>query len=48
MPLLTNLGLTLLLGYESKLSPEMPTYSIFPDDYNVKRKDRDQNGGGVL
>ena len=38
----------IILGCESKLSPEMPTYSIFPENYNIRRKDRDKNGGGVF
>ncbi|XP_072036924.1 uncharacterized protein [Amphiura filiformis] len=43
-----DLAPDLIFGCESKLSPDMPTYSIFPDNYNIIRKDRDSNGGGVF
>ena len=26
----------------------MPSYSLFPDNFTVYRKDRDQHGGGVF
>ena len=38
----------IIFGCESKLSPDMPTYSIFPNGYNARRKNGDQNGGVVL
>lgn len=38
----------LIIGCESKLDQSIPTYSIFPEDYNVIRKDRTQSGGGVF
>ncbi|XP_072022153.1 uncharacterized protein [Amphiura filiformis] len=38
----------IILGCESKISQDMATYSIFPDNYAIYRKDRDSNGGGVF
>ena len=35
-------------GPESKIDEDISTYSIFPDDYLVFRKDRNQHGGGVF
>ena len=37
-----------VLGTESKLHPDVPTYSIFPPSHTVFRKDRNANGGGVF
>lgn len=37
-----------VIGCESKLNPDIPTYSIFPANFNVNRKDRNSNGGGVF
>ena len=36
------------MGTESKLHPDVPTYSIFLPSYTVFRKDRNANGGGVF
>ncbi len=38
----------LIFGCESKLDASIPTYSIFPDNYTVFRKDRNASGGGVF
>ena len=38
----------IILGCESKLDCEVPTYSFFPPIYSVFRKDRNRNGGGVF
>ncbi|XP_072169500.1 uncharacterized protein [Diadema setosum] len=38
----------IILGCESKLNADIPTYSIFPDSYLVLRKDRNQYGGGIF
>ena len=38
----------IIFGCESKISPEIATYSIFPQNYTIYRKDRDSNGGGVF
>ena len=38
----------IIFGCESKISPEKATYSIFPQNYTIYRKDRDSNGGGVF
>ena len=38
----------IVLGTESKLDKEIPTYSVFPTNYTVFRKDRASNGGGVF
>ena len=37
----------IMLGCESKLDGE-PTYSVFPANYTVYRKDRNSHGGGVF
>lgn len=37
----------IILGCDSKLDVE-PTYSIFPSNYTVYRKDRNSHGGGVF
>lgn len=37
-----------IFGCESKLDPNIPTYSVFPEEYNITRKDRNANGGGVF
>ncbi|XP_068739230.1 uncharacterized protein [Montipora capricornis] len=37
----------IMLGCESKLDGE-PTYSVFPSNYTVYRKDRNSAGGGVF
>ncbi|CAB3990480.1 RNA-directed DNA polymerase from mobile element jockey-like, partial [Paramuricea clavata] len=37
-----------VLGTESKLHNDIPTYSVFPSNYTVYRKDRNANGGGVF
>ena len=38
----------IILGCESKLDCEVPTYSFFPPTHSVFRKDRNRNGGGVF
>ena len=38
----------LILGCESKLDSTIPTFSVFLEGYNVIRKDRTKNGGGVF
>ena len=38
----------MILGCESKIDGTMPSYSLFPDNFTVYRKDRDQHGGGVF
>nr|XP_054774593.1 uncharacterized protein LOC129282754 [Lytechinus pictus] len=38
----------IIMGCESKLDESIPSYSIFPHDYVVFRKDRNQYGGGVF
>lgn len=38
----------IIFGCESKLDDGIPTYSIFPDNYEVYRKDRNAFGGGVF
>ena len=38
----------IILGCESKLSKDIPTYECFPSDFEVFRKDRNANGGGVF
>ena len=38
----------IVLGTESKLHNDIPTYSVFPSNYTVYRKDRNANGGGVF
>ena len=38
----------IILGCESKLNADISTYSIFPDNYTVYRKDRNQYGGGAF
>jgi len=37
-----------VLGQESKLSSEHTTSEVFPDNYNIIRKDRSSGGGGVF
>ena len=37
-----------ILGCESKLDDSISTYSIFPSNYSVYRKDRNRHGGGVF
>ena len=38
----------LVLGTESKLRPDISSYSIFPPNYTVFRKDRNRFGGGIF
>ena len=38
----------IILRCESKINGTMPSYSLFPDNFTVYRKDRDQHGGGVF
>ena len=38
----------IVTGCESKLDPTVATYSVFPEDYEVYRKDRTYHGGGVF
>jgi hypothetical protein len=38
----------IIFGCESKLDEGTPTYSIFSENYEVYRKDRTANGGGVF
>jgi len=38
----------IVLGCESKLDKEIPTYSVFPQNFTVFRNDRNCNGGGVF
>lgn len=33
---------------ESKLDADIPTYSIFPESYNIFCEDRSSSGGGVF
>ncbi len=37
-----------VLGTESKLEQDIPSYSIFPSNYAIFRNDRNRNGGGVF
>lgn len=37
-----------ILGCESKLNSSLATYSLFPQHYDVYRKDRTNKGGGVF
>ncbi len=37
-----------IFGCESKLNSDIPTYSVFPDNYEVLRKDCNSYGGGVF
>ena len=45
---ITHHAPNIIMGSESKIDEDISTYSIFPDDYLVFRKDRNQHGGGVL
>ena len=38
----------IILRCESKINGTMPSYSLFPDNFKVYRKDRDQHGGEFL
>ena len=38
----------IIIGCEPKLDDSIPTYSIFPDNYEVYRNDRNAFGGGVF
>ena len=38
----------IIFGCESKTDCSMPTYSLFPSNYTIFRKDRDANWGGVF
>ena len=38
----------IIFGCESKIDENIPTYSVFPGTYEVYRKDRTANGGGVF
>ena len=39
----------IIFGSESKISPDIAAYSIFPENYSVHRKDRNtEEGGGVF
>ena len=38
----------IILECETKLDADIPTYWIFPESYNIFRKDRSSSGGGVL
>ena len=38
----------IIFGCESKLDEGIPTYSVFTENYEVYRKDRTANGGGVF
>ena len=37
-----------IIGCKSKLDENFTTHSIFPEDYEVQRSDRNRNGGGVI
>ena len=37
-----------IIGCESKISADQATYSIFPENYTICRKDRTANGGGIF
>ena len=37
-----------VLGTESKLCSDISSYSIFPPNYTVFRKDRNRFGGGIF
>lgn len=38
----------IILGCESKVDTDIPTYSIFPESYDIVRKDRSSSEGGVF
>lgn len=38
----------ILLGCKSKLDADIPTYSIFPETYDISCKDMSSSGGGVF
>ena len=38
----------IIFGCESEIRPNIATYSIFPENYSVHRKDRNTEGGGVF
>lgn len=38
----------IILGCESKVDTDIPTYSIFPESYDIFRKDRSSSEGGVF
>ena len=38
----------IVLGCESKLDEDIPTYSVFPQNFTVFRNDHNYNGGGVF
>lgn len=38
----------IILECESELDADIPTYSIFPESYNIFREDRSSSGGGVF
>ena len=46
--IIDNIHPDIIFACETKLNQSHATYSIFPKNYTVLRKDRDQNGGGVL
>ena len=46
--IIANQDPDIVFGCESKLSPEDPTYSSFPPNYNVFRKERVNSGGGGI
>ena len=46
--LITNHNPDVIIGCETKLDNTHATYSIFPADYTVFRRDRNKHGGGVL
>ena len=37
-----------ILGCESKLDPTIPSYSVFPNTYEIFRKDQSLFGGGIF
>ncbi len=46
--IIDNLNPDIIFACETKLDQSHASYSIFPKNYTVLRKDRNQNGGGVL
>ena len=43
-----NIDPDIIMGCESKIDSSIASYSVFPQNYNIIRKDRDKNGGGVF
>ena len=43
-----NIDPDIIMGCESKIDSSIASYSVFPQNYNINRKDRDKNGGDVF